>query len=89
MIHLIDYKINPCLGCYSKSPKLCRYPCVQKDDMQKIYPLLIKADAIVFGTPVYWFNMSGLLSCRSKHSPHDTQNNNYSKNYCNSYANLL
>jgi multimeric flavodoxin WrbA len=61
LIHLIDYKIAPCLGCYSKDPKLCKYPCVQKDDMQKIYPQLIKADAIVFGTPVYWFNMSGLM----------------------------
>lgn len=61
LIHLIDKKISPCLGCYSKNPKLCRYPCIQKDDMQKIYPKLIKADAIVFGTPVYWFNMSGLM----------------------------
>lgn len=59
LIHLIDKNIRPCLGCYSKNPKLCRYPCVQKDDMQTIYPKLIKADAIVFGTPVYWFNMSG------------------------------
>ncbi len=61
LIHLIDHKINPCLGCYSKSPKLCKYPCIQKDDMQKIYPLLEQADAIVFGTPVYWFNTSGLM----------------------------
>lgn len=61
LIHLIDNEIRPCLGCYSTNPRLCKYPCVQKDDMQKIYPLLIKADAIVFGTPVYWFNMSGLM----------------------------
>jgi multimeric flavodoxin WrbA len=59
LVHLTDNKINPCLGCYSKDPELCKFPCVQKDDMQKIYPLLLKADAIVFGTPVYWFNMSG------------------------------
>jgi multimeric flavodoxin WrbA len=29
--------------------------------MQKVYPLLLKADAIVFATPVYWFNMSGQM----------------------------
>lgn len=61
LIHLADCKINPCLGCYSEGPKLCTYPCKQKDGMQKLYPLLLKADAIVFGTPVYWFNMSGLM----------------------------
>jgi multimeric flavodoxin WrbA len=61
LINLIDYDIKPCLGCYSTNPKSCKYPCVQKDDAQKLHPLLIKADAIVFGTPIYWFNMSGLM----------------------------
>lgn len=61
LVHLIDHKINSCLGCWSVNPKACKYPCVQKDVMQKIYPLLIKADAIIFGTPVYWLNMSGLM----------------------------
>jgi multimeric flavodoxin WrbA len=60
-IHLADKKINYCKGCYSVDAKACKFPCIQKDDMQKIYPLLMKADAIVFATPVYWFNMSGLM----------------------------
>ncbi len=29
--------------------------------MQHIYPLLEKADVLVLGTPVYWFNVSGLM----------------------------
>ena len=61
LVNLVEQKINPCLGCYSKSPSLCKFPCVQKDDMQKLFPLLKKADAIVFASPIYWFNMSGLM----------------------------
>ncbi|MBW3015955.1 flavodoxin family protein [Candidatus Woesearchaeota archaeon] len=61
LINLSDYKINYCLGCYSEDPKLCKSSCRQKDGMQNIYPELKKADIIVFGTPVYWFNMSGLM----------------------------
>ena len=61
LLNLCDYQINHCLGCYSKSPNACVFPCVQKDDMQKIYPLLLDADVIILGSPIYWFNMSGLL----------------------------
>ncbi len=61
LIHLIDFKILPCLGCYSISPKNCTFPCKQKDDMEKIYPLLLKAKGIVLGCPSYWFSPSGLV----------------------------
>ena len=35
--------------------------CVQKDDMQEIYPLLQDADMIVFASPIYYFTMSAQL----------------------------
>jgi len=60
LLHLIDFKILPCLGCYSVFPKNCTFPCKQKDDMEKIYPLLLKANGIVLGSPSYWFSVSGL-----------------------------
>ncbi len=60
-LNLVDFKILPCLGCYSVSPKNCTFPCKQNDDMEKIYPLLIKAKGIVFGSPSYWFSASGLV----------------------------
>jgi multimeric flavodoxin WrbA len=60
-VHLVDKKINPCLGCYSNNPRNCKYPCKQKDDMQEIYKLLLKADGIVLGSPSYWFSVSGLM----------------------------
>ena len=35
--------------------------CVQKDDMQQIYPLLQETDMIVFASPIYYFTMSAQL----------------------------
>jgi len=61
LIHLTDKKIKPCIGCYSIDHTSCVYPCRQKDDMQEIYKILLKANGIVFATPVYWFNVSGLM----------------------------
>ena len=50
-------KISPCKACNN-----CKKPdskgCATKDDMQKIYPKLIRADAWVIASPVYWFTMS-------------------------------
>jgi len=61
LINLVDKNIKPCRGCYSEDPRICKYPCNIKDDMQEILELLVKSDGIVFATPVYWFNMSGLM----------------------------
>ena len=50
--------IHPCLGCD-------RYgmdgPCVQKDDVRQIRDALLKADMVVFATPIYYFNISAQL----------------------------
>ena len=35
--------------------------CVQKDDMQEIYPLLAEAEVLVFATPIYYFTMSAQI----------------------------
>jgi len=56
-VFLHDLKISPCRACDT-----CQKPhskgCAINDDMQKIYPMLIKADAWVIASPVYWFTMS-------------------------------
>lgn len=46
--------VKPCLGCDK-----CRKSgaCVRKDAMEKLYPELIEANAIVFVMPVYYFGM--------------------------------
>ena len=51
-------QIAPCTGCIH-----CGYngPCVQKDEMEKIRPLILDADMIVFVTPLYYYGMSAQL----------------------------
>lgn len=53
MLHHMD--IRPCDAC-----DVCQETgvCIVKDDMQKVYPLLEKADAIVLASPIYWFTIS-------------------------------
>ncbi len=52
--------INGCKGCFGggKNPDS---PCVQKDDMDKIYPVYKKADIVVLATPLYYWTISGQL----------------------------
>lgn len=56
-IFLQGLKISPCKGCDS-CQKSNSKGCAIHDDMQTIYPKLIKADAWVIASPVYWFTMS-------------------------------
>ena len=54
--------IHGCLGCCNGG-KDNDNPCVQKDDMAKIYPEYIKADVIVLSSPMYYWGISGQLKC--------------------------
>ena len=54
--------IHGCLACEYCHEKAFR-TCVQKDDMQKIYPALDEADMIVLASPVYYHGFSGQLQC--------------------------
>ncbi len=56
-LFLHGLKISPCRGC-DTCKKQDSKGCAIKDDMQEIYPKLIKADAWVIASPVYWFTMS-------------------------------
>jgi len=55
--YLNGMDIRPCQGCYACQKKDSK-GCVQDDDMQKIYPKLVEAEAWVIASPVYWFTMS-------------------------------
>ena len=37
--------------------------CVQRDDMQEVYPLLDEAEMIVLASPIYYPNFTGQLQC--------------------------
>jgi multimeric flavodoxin WrbA len=53
-----DLRIRECNGCHT-----CRRgkPCSKKDDMNALYPKIMEADSIVFGTPVYWYGPTALM----------------------------
>jgi multimeric flavodoxin WrbA len=47
--------IKPCDGCGTCNDT---GKCHIQDDMQELYPKLLEADGIIFGTPVYFYNMA-------------------------------
>ncbi len=52
--------IHGCKGCFGgHSSREC--PCVQHDDMDKIYPAVKDCDVIVLATPLYYWTMSGQI----------------------------
>ena len=59
---LQQMNIHPCLGC-CRGGQDPQSPCVQKDDMDKIYPAYQEADVVVLASPLYYWNVSGQLKC--------------------------
>jgi multimeric flavodoxin WrbA len=53
MLHDLD--IQPCDAC---DTCIETGVCIVKDDMQQVYPLLERADAIVIAGPIYWFTIN-------------------------------
>jgi len=59
LVKLADYQIEPCKSCWA-----CRKldTCTIDDDMSRVLaPMLLAADAIVLGSPVYFNNVSAQL----------------------------
>ena len=54
--------IHGCLGC-CKGGQNPESPCVQKDDMQQIYPVYREADVVILASPMYYWGISGQLKC--------------------------
>lgn len=54
--------IQGCLGCLGGG-KDSFSPCVQKDDMSKIYPVYEDADVVVLASPMYYWSVTGQLKC--------------------------
>jgi multimeric flavodoxin WrbA len=54
--------IGGCKGCEYCHTK-GNGTCVQKDDMQQVYPALAEAEMVVLASPVYYFGFTGQLQC--------------------------
>ena len=61
--YLQEMNIKGCLDCGGcrRKEKDNLNPCVQRDDMEEIYPVFKEADVLVFVSPVYWWDITGTL----------------------------
>lgn len=59
-INVAHKNVRGCMAC-----EYCREKekgvCVQKDDMQAIYPEILSSDMVVFASPIYYFTLSAQL----------------------------
>lgn len=58
IVLLGDLSIRECDGCHACWRGM---ECVRRDDMNALYPRIAAADALVFGTPVYWYGPTALM----------------------------
>ena len=58
IVRLGELSVQECNGCHA-----CwrGRDCSKDDDMRRLYPKIMAADAIVLGTPVYWYGPTALM----------------------------
>ncbi len=60
LVNVAHKHIAGCLACeycHSKG----NGACIQKDDMQELYPLMAEADVLVLAAPIYYFTLSAQI----------------------------
>ncbi|RCK81383.1 MAG: Iron-sulfur flavoprotein [Candidatus Ozemobacter sibiricus] len=60
VFHLIDQRVEPCLACYACMGRKVEF-CVHDDDFTPMARDLLAADTVVFASPVYMGQITGLL----------------------------
>lgn len=61
-IFLYDYNIKECIGCVSDDQKVCRYPCIiRDDDFNMLAEKILGSDGFILVSPIYWYNVTGKL----------------------------
>lgn len=56
LYHIKGKDLRPCIGC--KSCKRTGKGCIIKDDMQELHQKITGADAVVIGSPVYFYDVN-------------------------------
>lgn len=83
IIQLSDFTLEACDGCWTC---LKTKVCVKKDDIEKLFEEMVKADGIVIGSPVYFATLPGqvvtffdrigaLDNARGHGTPHGSRGN--------------
>lgn len=52
-------KVHPCIGC--DKCEAGENPCIFNDDMNELYPELLKSDVVVYITPLYYHGVSAQM----------------------------
>ena len=60
LVNVAKKKISGCLACEYCHNK-GNGACIQKDDMQELYPLMAEAEALVLAGPIYYFTLSAQI----------------------------
>ena len=61
VLNIARMNIHGCMGCEHCHTR--GGVCVQRDDMDKVYPLWDAADIIVIASPIYYGSFSGQMHC--------------------------
>ena len=60
LVNVSKKKIAGCLACEYCHNK-GNGSCIQKDDMQELYPLMAEAEALVLAAPIYYFTLNAQI----------------------------
>ena len=60
LVNVSKMKIAGCLACEYCHNK-GNGACIQKDDMQELYPLMAEAEALVLAAPIYYFTLNAQI----------------------------
>ena len=60
LVNVVHKHIASCLACEYCHGK-GNGACVQKDDMQELYPLMAEAEVLVLAAPIYYFTLSAQI----------------------------
>lgn len=60
LVDVAKKKIAGCLACEYCHTK-GEGACIQKDDMQDVYPILAEAEMLVLASPIYYFTISAQI----------------------------
>ena len=61
IVHLYDYDFKGCVSCFACKVKNCKRPgaCIYKDSMTPVLEKCLAADAIILGSPIYFWDVTG------------------------------